>query len=128
MILANRQKGKFFTIYLGNFEDQGEEIFDEDVPQKVKNDNGRWGKVERHIRDHLLHHFKHVGASVMRYVISKKIKQLDGIFIASHREYLHEIKEYLPSKLKHKVIGELVADVDTPVGDMTGKVIAKFNL
>jgi peptide subunit release factor 1 (eRF1) len=128
VILADRQKGRFFTIYLGTFEDSGEEFVDEDVPQRVKNDNARWGVVERHIRDHLLHHFKHVGASVMRYLINRNIRQLDGVFIGSHKEYIHQIKEYLPSRLKQKVIGEFVSNVDVPAGDLTSEIINKFNL
>lgn len=111
---------------MNTFEDLGEEIMDEDVPQKVKTDNARWGKVERHIRDHLMHHFKHVGAEAMRYLIKRNIKQLDGVFIGGHQEVLHQIKEYLPSRLKNKVKGEFVVNLDLPLGDLTNKVREKF--
>lgn len=127
VILVDRQKGKFFTIYAGTFEGQGEDVFD-DVHQKVKNDNGRQGKVPRHIRDQMLKHLEKVGEKAMDYLVALRIKQLDGVFIGTHKELFSDVKDSLPSKLRHKILGKFVSTTDRPVGDVTNDVISHFNL
>lgn len=39
VILADRQKYRFFTIYLGDFQ-QSEELLREDVPKSIRHDLG----------------------------------------------------------------------------------------
>jgi hypothetical protein len=130
VIMVDRRWGRFFTIYLGDYDNQSEELIDDhdDVPQKVKNDNGRWGKVERHIRDHLKQHLKKVCDRAMKYLISRNIKGLDGVFIGGHKELFPDIKNCLPSLLQHKIIGQFVADVDAPMSELTAEIIKTFGL
>lgn len=128
VILADRKKTRFFTIFLGDFENQGEELVAEDVPQKVKAEGYRPGKIQRHIKDHLRKHLKNVGDKAMDYLIANRINQLDGIFIGTHQELFSEIKDNLPRKLKHKVSGEFVTDVNKPLAEVTAEVISKFKL
>lgn len=126
IILADRQRGRFLTVYMDTFENQGEEFF-EQVPQKVKAEHTRPGRVQSHIKDHIRRHFKHVGKYALEYLIKKGIRQLDGVFIGGHREFLHKIKEALPSKLKNKVKGEFVTDFTIPAGDLAKQVKQKFS-
>lgn len=128
VILADRERSRFFTIYLGNFESQSQEIISKDVPQKVKAVSGRAGKIERHIRDHLLKHLKIVGHQVLRYLVDNRIRQLDGIFIGTHRELFSDVVDNLPSKLRRKVKGRFVIADQVSVGEIIEKVITKFKL
>lgn len=128
VILADRKKAKFFTIYLGDFEDLGEEIIKDDVPQKVKAEDHRPGKISRHIRDHLIKHLKYIGDQALEYLIKRKIRQIDGVFIGTHKELFSDIKNNLPSRLKRKVIGKFVTEPDEPLGDTTSEIILKFKL
>lgn len=121
VVLADRQRGRYFTIHLGSFEDQGEEILDRDVPQNVKAEHTRPGKVQNHIRDHLYKHLKHVGVEALNYLIKKRIKGIEGVIIGGHQELLSRIKEFLPSKLKNKVVGQFIAKPNLPLGDLTEK-------
>lgn len=128
VILADRKKAKFFTIFLGDFEEAGEEIVVDDVPQKVKAEGYRPGKIQRHIKDHLMHHLKKVGEQALQYLIKKRIEQLDGIFIGTHKELFADLKGYLPPRLKHKVLGEFSMEPNSDLGKITTEVISKFKL
>lgn len=123
VILADRQKGRFFTIFMNTFEDQGEKMKDEDVPQKVKAEGFRVAKIGRHIKDHLYRHLKHVCKSALNYLISKRIKQIDGVVLCSHEELFPYLRKFLPSKLRDKVILEIVSKVNVPIGDLTNKIV-----
>ncbi len=120
VVLADRQRGKFFTIFDGNFEDTAEEIFD-DVPQKVKAEHTRPSKIQAHIRDHLHQHLKRVGEGAMDFLVKNRIKQLDGVIIGSHKELFGQIEKFLPERLQKKVIGKFVADFHLSTGDITQK-------
>lgn len=128
VILADRKKARVFTIYLGDFEDQGEEIFALEVPQKVKSEGFSPGGVSRHIKDHLCRHLKEIGQKSWEYLVNRKIKHLDGVFIGSHKELFSEIKNHLPAKLKNKVLGQFIMEPKSAVGDVTLEVISKFYL
>lgn len=128
VILADRKKTRFFTIYLGNFEDFGEEETIEDVPQKIKNVDSRQGIIERHIEGHLIYHLKKVGEDVLQYLIKNRIKQLDGVFIGTHKELFSEVKNNLPKKLRGKILGEFILEPNSALGDITTKIISKFSL
>ncbi len=121
VILADRQKAKFFTIFMGSFEGEVEQLFDE-VPQKVKAEHTRTGKVQRHINEHLHQHLKHVGQKANDFLIKRKIKNLTGVVIGSHQELMHSIEKYLPKRLQDKVIEEFVLDLDQPLSDITEKI------
>lgn len=129
VILADRRKARIFTIYLGDFEDLGEEIItSDDVPQKVKREGFRPGKIARHIRDHLTRHLQYIGSRALEYLIKKGIRQLDGIFIGTHKELFSKVKNCLPKRLKEKVLGEFSMEPNSALGDITLQVISKFNL
>jgi peptide subunit release factor 1 (eRF1) len=125
VILADRQRSKFLIIHNGTFEDHSEQFFD-DVPQKVKAEYTRTGKVQRHIADHLHQHLKLVGKRALEFLVKRKIRKLDGIILGSHKELLHQIEKFLPKRLQNQVIGEFVMDIDLPFGDITEKIYSNF--
>lgn len=128
VILADRKKARIFTIYLGDFEDKGEEIFAPDVPQRIKAEGFSPGKISRHIHEHLCRHLKEIGKKSWEYVIKRRIKQLDGVFIGTHKELLSEVRNHLPGKLQSKVLGEFVMEPNKALGNITIEIISKFNL
>lgn len=128
MILADRKKARIFTIFLGVFEDKGEEMTVEDVPQKVKAEGYRPGHIARHIRDHLLKHLQNIGEESLNYLIKNRIKQIDGIFLGTHKELFLDLKNSLPKKLQKKVIGQFILEPNSAIGDITQKIITEFKL
>lgn len=128
VILADRKKARIFTIYLGDFEDEGEKIIAEEVPQKVKAEGFSPGRIGRHIHEHLCRHLKEIGKKTWEYLVEKKINQLDGIFIGTHKELYLEVRKHLPKKLQHKVLGEFIMEPNTALGDITIEIISRFDL
>lgn len=126
--MADRKKARIFTIYLGDFEDEGEEIEAPEVPQRIKAEGFSPGRVSRHISDHLSRHLKEVGKKTWEYMVKKKIGQLDGVFIGTHNELFSEVKNHLPPKLRNKVLGWFVLEPNNALGDITVEIIARFNL
>jgi peptide subunit release factor 1 (eRF1) len=121
VILADRQKGRFFTIFQNNFEDEGAQVFDE-IPQKVKVEHTRPGHIQRHIKDHLHKHLKLIGERAYQFLVNRKIKGIEGIILGSHQELLNPLKNLLPNKLKTRVLGELITDINLSVAEITEKV------
>jgi peptide subunit release factor 1 (eRF1) len=118
VVLADRHRGKYFTVSMDTFEDQGEEIID-NVRQNVRADTGH---THRHIREQLTKHLKHVGEKAREYLAKRNIKNLEGVIIGGHQELLNHIKDCLPSELRRNVIAEFKTELTLPVGDMTEKV------
>lgn len=119
VIVAYKTKGRFFTIHLGNFEDQGEEIVDSLVVKRIKAQNG--SKFGRYMNEYLYQHMKHVVREAQAYLEKKHIKQVDGVIVGGHREHLNRIKEFLPKSLQLKLVGEFIAEPDLSIGELTYK-------
>lgn len=120
VILADRQKGRFFTLFRHSLEDQGKAIFDE-VPQKVKAEGTRVGKMARHIQDHLYQHLKNVSTKAKYYLIKRRPDTISGVIIGGHQEMLNQIKRTLPSSLRSKVTGQFIADLNQPLHQLAKK-------
>jgi peptide subunit release factor 1 (eRF1) len=122
VVVADRQNGKFFTLYKGMLEDEGEEIYDRDVPQKVKAEHTRPGKVQNHIQEHLHKHLKHVGESAYEFV-RKNQTDIDGVIVGGHDEMHSTVIKYLPKELAKIVVGKFKADTDMPVDELTKRAL-----
>lgn len=127
VIVADRQHGKYFTIYHDTWEDKGEEFRNIFVPQKVKAEGFRTGKIGHHIRDHLLRHLKEVGKKALNFVKKQKIVVTGGVVIGGHGEMLSTIRKYLPEDLRKKVIGYFITTTDLPVGELADKAKQVIN-
>lgn len=117
VILADRQKAKFFTLFLGTVEEKGE-ITDKAVPQKVKAAHTRTDHVNQHIRNHLHYHLKLVGQKLKEFAISKKI---DVVLIGGHKELFNQVKKHLPYQLRDKIRGEFVSELNIPTEQIAEK-------
>lgn len=130
IILADRQKAKFLTLFSNSIEDQGE-VFDNSVPQKVKaNEEGFYGrsdKIARHIQDHLHQHLKLIAQRAGMFLHNRPIA---GVIIGGHKELLHNIKNHLPKQLQEKIIGEFISELNISINEISvksKKVIKQVN-
>lgn len=130
VILADREKAKFFTLLSNSIEDQAE-VFDNSVPQKVKASGegfyGRTDKIARHIQDHLNQHLKLIAQRAGTFL---KNRPIAGVIIGGHQELLHNIKIHLPKQLRDKIIGEFISELNISISDISKKskkVISQVN-
>lgn len=119
VVIADREKATYFTLYSGELEDQGQ-IDDPSVPQKVKGRNAPelQDKFDRHGRMHLGWHFTMIGDKLKDFV---KGKYITAVIVGGHDEILRNIEEGLPPQLKSKVAGEFIAQPDEPFNQLLHK-------
>jgi len=117
VILADRKRAKFFTVHLGRIE-RVEEILNGQVPQRVSSVHellGREDKVYRHIEDHLRSHLAFLAQRASEFARKNKIK---FIILGEHKEIFKKIKRELPWRLKKKIKGEFVTELDVPLNKL----------
>lgn len=119
VIVADRMQGRFFTIFLGDFENMGKFVKN-NVWEKTKTNNGRQGKVDRHIRDHFYKHLKHIGKEADNF-IKTDFLGINGVIVGGHKDELSDIKKSLPGHLKKIIVGEFIAKPDISLGELTEK-------
>jgi peptide subunit release factor 1 (eRF1) len=132
VILSDREKAIFYTVFGGKLEDQ-KVVLDDSVPQDVK---GRWpetpranrqDKVQRHIQYHLNHHFSYLAQKAAEFVEKKPIS---GVILGGHKNEMGKFEKYLPKQLKEKVVGRFVSELKTNFNDILAKsqrVVEKAN-
>lgn len=113
VVLADREKARFFTIQGGRVETEGS-VIDPSVPQEVRaneqNYYGRSDKISRHIQDHLHRHFKLIAQKVNNFV---KGKPISGVIVGGHDTLIHKTEQYLPKQLQKKVVAEFISELNT---------------
>lgn len=116
ILLADRQKVRFVTLYQDSIETK-EEFRNRTIPQKVKgrNQEDRQDKIDRHIQDHLHRHFLQVVTKLGQFV---KNKPVHGIIIGGHKPLLHTFEKYLPTWMKQKIVGELSIEPDSLLNEI----------
>lgn len=117
VILADREKARLFTVYLGEIEEH-RDFVDNIVPQKVKakkDQTSRDDKIFRHIEDHLRQHLKLISQAASSFARDKNISFL---IIGGHKEMISKIKKGLPLRLKKIVKGEFVTELNIPIVDI----------
>ena len=130
VLLVDREKAKIFTVRLGEIEEE-EDIFDNQVPQRVKAKTinlGRTDKIMRDIEYHLNEHLKLVAKIAKEFILGKNIH---FIVIGSHEELLPKIKRHLPYPLDKIVLGEFVTELNIPLNQILSQseaIASKVNL
>lgn len=116
VILADREKARFFTLHMGQLEYQGN-VYDPSVPQKVKRRGAAElsGKIDSHIQDHLRRHLLYIGQQVDNFT---KNKQINGVIIGGHKELLRNMKDALPKHLQTKTLGEFVSELNVDFNEV----------
>jgi hypothetical protein len=121
VVLADKKKAKFFTLYLGTLEDQAE-LTDDAVPQQVKgrNTDSRFApdKIDRRIKEHMRQHFTHISQKLAEFV---EKKPLSGVVMGGHKEIIHTLEKHLPKELQEKIVGEFAAEPDVPINEAVDK-------
>ena len=120
VLLVDREKGRFLTVNLGKIEEQ-KEIYDGEVPQRVKAKTinlGRTDKIMRDIEGHLHHHLQIITKAAKEFAVDKDIS---FVLIGGHKEIFSKLKKVLPYPLNKMVVGEFVTDVNLPVDEILAK-------
>lgn len=110
VILADRERTRLYTLYLGAIEDKAD-FRKDDVHQKVKAQGTPEleKRFDRHIRDELQKHFDFVADKVKAFV---EQKPLAGVVVGGHHTTLHDLENHLPKPIRQKIIGTFTADTD----------------
>lgn len=123
VILPDREKAKFFTLFAGQLEDQGE-ISDASVPQQVHPGaqkvlrGEREDKINRHIQDHLNRHFELITHKITEFIREKSIS---GVIIGGHKNQFASFEKHLPKSLQEKIVGEFVSELHTNMNELLAK-------
>ncbi len=128
VILADREKARYFTLHMGQVESQGG-VEDPSVPQKVtgRGANELHKKFDQHVREHLNKHMKFIGSKVNDFA---KNKQISGVIIGGHKETLRNLRENLPQNLQKKIMGEFVSELNTSMNTIveeSKKIVETIN-
>lgn len=132
IVLPDREKAKYFMLYDGSIEDQGE-VIDKSVPQNVKGRvpeaqyADRNDKIQRHINDHLHRHFQTITEHIQEFIDNRPIT---GVIIGGHKPLMSQFKKQLPKQLREKVVGEFVSELNINMNEMINKsrqVISRVN-
>lgn len=129
VLLADREKARIFTVYLGRIEEQ-RELFDGTVPQNVKPKkeySSRTNKVFRHIEWHLHEYLQKVATVSAEFA---KKKRIEFLVLGGHKELLKKLRNHLPKGLREKVVGEYVTELNVPINDVflhSKEIAAKHN-
>lgn len=123
VILSDRKKAIFYTLYSGFVEDR-QVITDNSVPQNVK---GRWpevpyaqreDKMQRHIQDHLHRHFIRIADYAEKFI---KHKPISGVILGGHKTEMSQFEKYLPKPLKEKIVGKFVSELKINFNEIVSK-------
>lgn len=118
VLLADREKARIFSVYLGRIEELAE-FSDGHVPQNVRaNERDLYGRSDiifRHIEDHLHRHLVLISQKAEEFA---KGKTIHFIIIGGHREMFEKIKKHLPKNMSKKILGEFVTELNIPIQDV----------
>ena len=108
VVVLERDKARFFSIFLGEIEEISEILLD-DVPQRINAARAEWKglretKIQGHIRDHLHRHLKRVAGETEDYFRYKK-NGCSHLVIGAHRELVEKFTKILGAKSREKLVG-----------------------
>jgi len=96
-----------------------------EVPQRVKTAGKTAGwkgysdrKIERHIDDHILKHFKNVTAKLVEFVTTHKC---ENIIIGGEKRNIDDFIATLPEVWQKKIIDKLHINIETEMKDLSSK-------
>ena len=129
VLLVDREKARIFTVHLGKIEEH-KDIFNGEVPQRVKAKTinlGRTDKIMRDIEGHVHRHLQLIVKATKEFIIGKDIH---FIIIGGHHELLPKLKRHLRYPLNKMVRGEFITELNIPVSIIlqhSKKVAARIN-
>lgn len=129
VLLVDREKARIFTVHLGEIEEH-KDIFNGEVPQRVKAKTinlGRTDKIMRDIEGHVHRHLQLIAKATKEFIIGKDIH---FIIIGGHHELLPKLKKHLQYPLNKMVLGEFITELNILLSDVlehSKKVAARIN-
>ncbi len=120
-LLVDRQRARFFEIYMGEIEERSEVL--SDGPARVKK-GGLYGyterKIERHIDFHLHNHLKKVAENAYGLF---RAKSFDWLLLGGQPEIVPEIEKALHSSLRERVKKTFRMDVRARPHEILAKTL-----
>ncbi len=118
VVSVNRNKSRFFTVYLGGIEEHHGVLIDDSVPDQVK--EGEWAglrqsRIARHIEDHVQRHLKEVARLTYNFFLGHNF---DLLVVAGHKELIPRFESLLHPYLKERLAGEFQAEPDAPLSEI----------
>lgn len=117
VVILERDKARFFSVFLGGIEESSEVLHSE-VPQEINAARAEWKglretKIQGHIQDHLHRHLKKVAEKTEDYFRYRKTK-FSHLIIGAHRELVEKFVNVLGEKSRNNLIGSyyIVPDYD----------------
>ncbi|NOQ68371.1 hypothetical protein GQ568_02940 [Patescibacteria group bacterium] len=106
VVVLERNKARFFSIFLNEIE-QMSEIIQSDVPQRINAARAEWkglreNKIRGHIEDHIQRHLKKVSKETADYFRKDKFNYL---IVGIHKELKEKFAETLSARSRKKLIG-----------------------
>lgn len=106
VVVLERDKARFFSIFLDEIE-QMSEIIHSDVPQRINAARAEWkglreNKIRGHIEDHIQRHLKKVSKETADYFRKDKFNYL---IVGIHKELKEKFAETLSARSRKKLIG-----------------------
>lgn len=114
VLLADREKARLFIVHLGEVEER-KDVFDAQVPQRVKHGDDTWdqqGKIMRHIEDHLHRHLKFIAQETSKFVRDYPVS---FVIVGGHKDIIPKIKKHLAYPLNKMVLGQFVTELNIPL-------------
>lgn len=124
VVVVDRRKARYFTVYLGEIEEHHGVFVDEWVPDQVK--EGEWAglrqsRIARHIEDHVLRHLKDVAGLTFNFFLEHSF---DRLILSGHKELIPKFRAILHPYLQERVAGEFQAGPDAPLADILKESLA----
>jgi peptide chain release factor subunit 1 len=114
VVIADKEKARLFTVYLGEILER-EDILD-DVPGWHKQGGLAQARFQRHIEDHVNRHLKHVADTMFGFY---KAEGFGHVIIGGSQEVRTRLNRVLHSYLQSIVAGYISADVTSNINDIT---------
>jgi peptide chain release factor subunit 1 len=113
VVVADREKARVFTMYLGKIT-EGADLFDV-VPGWHKQGGWAQARFQRHIEDHVNKHLKNVADAIFRYY---KAEGFGHLIIGGPPEVRTRLTRILHSYLQKLVAGSILVDVTANPDDI----------
>ncbi len=117
-VIADKKKAFLFLFKRGDVEIH-KNIMHPGVRKATKIDSGelhgRNTKLSNHIENQLHRHLLLIIEEAEKVI---KDKHINGLFLGGHQQLFHSIEEVLPTKLKEKIRGEFITELNIPEDEL----------
>lgn len=134
IVVIDSSKARIFSLYMGEFEEHPDVFIQSDVPDRVNVKISMTGdlavgvrgglgaeRIQRHIKDHIHRHLKHVAEQTFKIFREEKFDKL--IIAGAGDKVLPWFQDHLHSHLKEHLIGQFFAQPEDNDEELKDKAI-----